>query len=137
MKRIVGIDLGERHIGVAAADDRLNVAIPVETVEASGDLVSDVVRIAESQRADELVIGLPLSLTGAAGPQARAVLRVVDEVRGRVQIPVHTWDERLSTAEARHRVGPGRRSAAWPGRDAMAAAVMLQACLDARRSGAR
>ena len=88
MTRIVGIDLGERRIGVAAADDRLNIAIPVETVDAGADMTEAVERIAEAQNAGELVIGLPLSLTGAAGPQAQIVLKVVEELRERLSIPV-------------------------------------------------
>jgi putative Holliday junction resolvase len=135
LTRIVGIDLGERRIGVAAADDRLNIAIPVETVDAAGDMVSAVERVAEAQNADELIIGLPLSLTGAAGPQAQLVLDVVVQLRGRLSIPVSTWDERLSSTEADSRRAPGKSAKGGVGRDAMAAAVMLQACLDARRSG--
>lgn len=135
MTRIVGIDLGERRIGVAAADDRLNIAIPVETVDAGADMTEAVERIAEAQNAGELVIGLPLSLTGAAGPQAQIVLKVVEELRERLSIPVTTYDERLSSAEADNRRPPGRPGKDGAGRDAIAASVMLQACLDSRRSG--
>lgn len=136
MTRIVGIDLGERRIGVAAADDRLNIAIPVETVDAGTDLTEAVARVAEAQNAGELVIGLPLSMTGAAGPQAQLVLKIVEDLRTRLSIPITTWDERLSSAEADHRGVPGKPAKGGAGRDAIAASVMLQACLDARRSGA-
>jgi putative Holliday junction resolvase len=135
LTRIVGIDLGERRIGVAAADDRLNIAIPVETVDAGPDAAETIARVAESQNAGELVVGLPLSLTGTAGQQAQLVLKVVDDLRGRLSIPVTTWDERLSSTEADKRRAPGKVGRGGVGRDAIAASVMLQACLDARRTG--
>ncbi len=134
--RIIGLDLGERRIGVAAADDRTRVAIPVTTVVVEGDALSAVIDIVRDQRADELVVGLPLSLTGALGPQARLVMRVVEELRQRLSIPVHTWDERLTTIQA-GRANTGQRSrkssrTAAAGRDAAAAAILLQAFIERR-----
>ena len=137
--RIIGLDLGEKRIGVAAADDRTQVAVPIIALSAGDDPVAAISRLLEQQGADEVVIGLPLSMTGAVGPQARQTLHVVEELGRRLAIPVHTWDERLTTVQAsrsqpsRHR--RGRRSEGDKGRrDAIAAAIMLQAFLDSRRS---
>jgi putative Holliday junction resolvase len=135
--RIIGLDLGERRIGVAAADDRTGVALPVTTVNVNSDpaaLVADVLR---EQRAEEVVVGLPLSMSGAMGPQAEKVMALVDELRERIAIPIHTWDERLSSVQASRVPSPGRRKSsrtAAAGRDAAAAAIVLQAYLDSRRS---
>lgn len=129
--RIVGIDLGERRIGVAAADDRMNVAVPVATVDAGKDQVATVSKIVADQRADEAVIGLPLSMSGAIGPQAEKVLAVVDALRERLGITIHTWDERLTTVQA-GRTG-AKRGGGAASRDAAAAALLLQAFLDSRR----
>jgi len=137
--RIIGLDLGEKRIGVAAADDRTRVAIPVTTVTLAGndDLVEAVIETVREQGADEVVIGLPLSLSGALGPQGQVVLEAVERLRSRLDIPVHTWDERLTTVQARRvPMGPRRRKsarAAMAGRDAAAAAIMLQAFVDSRR----
>ncbi|HET8943499.1 MAG TPA: Holliday junction resolvase RuvX [Dehalococcoidia bacterium] len=138
--RIVGLDLGEKRIGVAAADDRTRVAIPVTTVTVTGDEVDSVVSLLSEQRADGVVIGLPLSLSGAIGPQGQHVLEVVEKLRARLPIPVHTWDERLTTVQAsrtprgsRGYFGPRRGKSARSaiaGRDAAAAAIMLQAFID-------
>lgn len=136
--RIIGLDLGEKRIGVAAADDRTRVAIPVTTVTLpakGGGEVEAVVEIVKDQRADQVVIGLPLSLSGAIGPQGQHVLEVVEALRARLSIPVHTWDERLTTVQAvragvsRPRRGKSARTA-MSGRDAAAAAIMLQAFVD-------
>ena len=138
--RILGLDLGEKRIGVAAADDRTRVAIPVTTVTVTGEEVDSVVSLLSEQRADQVVIGLPLSLSGAVGPQGQHVLEVVEQLRERLSIPVHTWDERLTTVQAgreprgsRAYFGPRRGKSArsaMAGRDAAAAAIMLQAFLD-------
>ena len=134
--RIIGLDLGEKRIGVAAADDRTRVAIPVTTVTVSGDEVESVVALLKEQRADRVVVGLPLSLSGAIGPQGQHVLEVVEQLRGRLEIPVDTWDERLTTVQAaRAPMGPRRGKSArtaQAGRDAAAAAIMLQAFVDSR-----
>ncbi len=136
--RLIGLDLGEKRIGVAAADDRTRVAIPVTTVTVAADVVDSVVEIVREQRADELVVGLPLSLSGAVGSQGQLVLDIVEQLRERLEIPIHTWDERLTTVQAvrapiRPRRGKSARTA-MAGRDAAAAAIMLQAFVDSRRS---
>jgi putative holliday junction resolvase len=137
--RVIGLDLGEKRIGVAAADDQTQVAVPLTAVAAGGDPVAAISRLLEEEGADEVVIGLPLSMTGAAGRQAQQTLQVVEELQQGLAIPVHTWDERLTTVQASRsqpsRKRRGRRSLSEKGRrDAIAAAIMLQAFLDSRRS---
>ena len=112
--RIVGIDFGERRIGVAAADDRMRIAMPVTTITVSGDPVDDLVYIIRDQRADELVVGLPLSLSGAEGPQAQRIREVVAALEGRVDIPIRLQDERLTTRQA-ERAGPPQKKKASRG----------------------
>lgn len=134
--RVLALDLGERRVGVAAADDALRVAVPVATVPVEGSLLETALRIVEEQGAGEVVVGLPLSLTGALGPQAQRVMEVVGAMRERLAIPVHTWDERLSTVQAGRRSHVGRRRRPRrpaPPADAAAAAIILQAYLDSQR----
>ncbi len=138
--RLVAIDVGERRIGVAAADDRTRVAVPVATIAAGDDPVEAIARLVEEQHADELVVGLPLSLSGALGPQAQRVQALVEALSARLAIPVHTWDERLTTVQAGRRppTAPTRRGRgrSVPGDatpDALAAAIILQAFMDSRR----
>jgi putative Holliday junction resolvase len=145
--RIIGIDPGEKRIGVAAADLRTRLAVPITTIDAGADPVEAVTRLAREQDAQALVVGLALTLSGALGPQAQRAQALADALAGRLDIPVHTWDERLTSAEARHRLPrPGRRLAR-PGAsarkrrpkgdlDAMAAAIILQAYLDSQRGSA-
>jgi putative Holliday junction resolvase len=134
--RILAIDPGERRIGVAAADTRVGVAVPLTTIEAGRDPVEAVARLAEEQGASAIVVGLALSLSGALGPQARRAQELAQALSERLDIPVHTWDERLSTAQARRQGPPGRRARRGD-LDAAAAAITLQAYLDSRRPAAR
>ena len=137
--RILALDIGERRIGVAAADDRTRVAIPIDTITVEGDPVEAIARLVQEQQADELVVGLPLSLSGAVGPQAQRVQELVDALSARLSLPIRTWDERLTSVEADRRLPPGRRrrkgGRAVPAgsRDARAAAIILQAYLDSQR----
>jgi putative Holliday junction resolvase len=132
--RIIGLDLGEKRIGVAAADDRTQVAVPVTTIDADGDPVAAITHLVQEQNADELVIGMPLSMTGAVGPQAQLTMEVVEVLRERMTLPVHTWDERLTTAQASRSTPRRGRWAEKGARDAIAAAILLQAFLDSRRT---
>ncbi|MCL6473293.1 MAG: Holliday junction resolvase RuvX, partial [Firmicutes bacterium] len=86
---------------------------------------------------EKVVIGLPVSLAGELGPQAKAVLEYVEKLRATVKVPVATWDERLTTASAKRMLleSEVRRSRRKEVIDKIAAAIMLQSYLDAKRSG--
>jgi putative Holliday junction resolvase len=136
--RAVALDIGTRRIGVALSDSGGTVATPYEVVARSGDRRRDHRRIGElvaEAEAEVLVVGMPLSLDGSVGPAARLVSDEVDELRARLDVPVVTWDERLSTVEAHRRL----RAAGVGGRasrrvvDQVAATVILQSWLDAGR----
>ena len=136
--RILGIDPGAKRIGIAAADLRTGVAVPVTTIDAGADPVEAVAQFAEEQDARAIVVGLALSLSGALGPQAVQAQALADALAGRLDIPVHTWDERLTSAEARRRLPREKRPARGKRRrrgdlDAAAAAIILQAFIDSRR----
>jgi len=135
--RILAIDPGERRIGVAAADLGLRVAIPLTTIEGGPDAVEAVARLVEEEGARALVVGLPLSLSGALGPQAQRAQALAGALASRLGVPVLTWDERLTSSEARRRLssgGGGRRQKRDV--DALAAAIILQAYLDSQRQPA-
>ena len=136
--RILGLDVGERRIGVAVADERARVALPVTVVERR-ELPADldaIARLAEEQGAEAVVVGLPISLNGSLGPQAQAVKAFGQELAARLSVPIEYWDERLSTVEAQRRLASAGRKGpkAKARRDAAAAAIVLQSYLDAQAS---
>lgn len=135
--RALGIDLGSRRIGVAVSDTAGTVASPIEVVERSGDETADHRRLAAivaEYEAEVVVVGLPLSLDGSEGPAAAGYRAEADRLGGCLSVPVETYDERFTTVTAEQRLrdagvrGPARRKVI----DKVAAAVLLQAWLDAR-----
>jgi len=136
------VDLGARRIGLALSDPGGILASPAGVIERGPDHHADhdalASRVAETG-AEVVVVGLPLSLSGAAGPAARAVLAEVEEIRARVDVPVEVRDERFSTVEATRslrQAGGGKAVKAARRRtgvvDSAAAAVFLQSWLDSR-----
>jgi putative holliday junction resolvase len=132
--RAIGIDLGTKRVGVAVSSGSL--ATPYEVVQRSGDRRRDHARIAElvaEAEAEVVVVGLPLSLDGSQGRAATAALAEVAQLRDALTVPVTTYDERLTTVTADRQLMDQSLGAAARRRvvDKVAAAVMLQAWLDA------
>jgi putative Holliday junction resolvase len=138
--RAIGLDLGSKRIGVAVSDDSGALATPYDVITRSGDRARDhrrVRELAEETGAGAVIVGLPLSLDGSIGPAARAALAEVDELRVAIALPVETYDERLTTVTADRSLQQGAGMNARARRtviDKVAAAVMLQAWLDAASS---
>jgi putative Holliday junction resolvase len=136
--RVVALDLGARRIGVAYSDSGRTIASPWGTIERSGDGERDRAEIVDAVREIEasiVVVGLPLSLSGAAGPAARAALEETEALRAVFEplgITVETADERFTTTEAQRALtASGRKGkAARQVIDSAAAMVLLQAWLD-------
>lgn len=136
--RVAALDLGSRRIGVAYSDSGRTIASPWGTIERSGDAERDRVAIVDAVReveASVVVVGLPLSLSGAAGPAARAALEETEALRAALQplgVTVETADERFTTTEAQRALtASGRNSkASRQVIDSAAAMVLLQAWLD-------
>lgn len=133
--RALGIDLGSVRIGVAVSSGTL--ATPYEVVARSGDRARDhaeIARLVEEAGADVVVVGLPLSLDGSTGPAARAALAEVDELAAALDVPVETYDERLTTVSADRQLKEQGLDATARRRvvDKVAAAILLQAWLDSR-----
>lgn len=140
---MLGLDVGERRIGVAVCDADERVAVPLAIIDRreTQDAVGRVVEIARREGAERVVIGLPLSLDGTIGPQARTVQQFGRALEA-AGVTVDYWDERLTTAQIERRPsrpprrGERRRLSGRPGAsDDIVAAAILQNYLDARRAG--
>jgi len=149
---ILGIDLGERRIGLAIAEPGGLSARPLTTLRRDSRLDPDLdaralERVVAEQHVGELVVGLPLEASGAAGTMAAAASAWASAIAERLDLPFTLRDERLSSHVAESRLGPmpRGRSGGPPSRtqrdryrervDREAAAVILQDELDARRAG--
>lgn len=134
---VMGLDPGERRVGIALGDDETGMALPRETLERGRDLEAVARAVAERARqegAERIVVGLPLKLDGTEGLAARRARAFGTAVEREAGLPVVYWDERLTTAQAERSLGEigvrgrDRRRVV----DQAAAALMLQSYLDAR-----
>jgi putative Holliday junction resolvase len=139
--RILGLDVGERHTGVAISDPTATIARPLETIDHTSrkEMVSAVAALVDEHGAELVVVGRPLSLDGSVGPQAERVDRYTEALADALEdVEVVCWDERFSTAAAdeillKTRKEKARRRARSSGEiDAIAAAVILQSYLDSQ-----
>jgi putative Holliday junction resolvase len=145
--RLLGIDLGERRIGLAVGDDDGSAARPHATIRRGRDLDADVTALTaviETLAVDALVVGLPLQASGDEGAQAVLTRAWGEAIGERIALPLTFRDERLSSHLAETRLGPMKRgrSGGPPSKtqrdayrarvDREAAAIFLQDELDTR-----
>jgi len=157
-RRVIGIDLGDRRIGVSVSDSRRVLASPHAVIVRSGQLSADhraIVALVSEFDAGLVVVGLPLSLSGDRGPAAQAAVEEALVLQGALDVPVLLHDERLTTVEAerrrhlpadlvrargrergRSRARQARSAGARGGHvgiDALAATILLQSWMDQKR----
>jgi putative Holliday junction resolvase len=141
--RALGVDLGSVRIGIALSDPSRTVASPHAVLRRSrSDHAADhraIVEMAAAVAVTTIVVGLPLSLSGATGPAAVAAEAEIEELRSVVgaDVEVVAHDERLTTVTAERSLGEARMSRTRRREvvDKVAAAVMLQSWLDRSDSG--
>ena len=136
--RALGVDPGTKRIGLAVSDLSGTIASPLSVLRTSRSREHDlreIARIARGEEAEVIVIGLPLNMDGSTGPAAKAATATAKRLATLVDVPVELHDERLTTVTAERSMmeagldGVQRRQRV----DKVAAAVMLQSWLDARR----
>ena len=139
--KIIALDVGRSRIGVALSDPDHLLALPLTTIErtAEPEDIAAILDLVDENEADEIVVGMPLSLSGQVGPQAREVVAFVKSLSAAADVPVVTLDERYSTVEAERllREAGHKPSKSRARVDAVAATVVLQSYLDSRRAAPR
>lgn len=133
-QRILGLDLGEKTIGVALSDTTRKVATPFETLTRSrfqkdaGHLLA----IAKHENVGAIVLGLPINMDGSEGPRAQSTRAFARNLAMLTSIPIVFWDERLSTAAVERMLIEADRSRMRRDEivDKLAAAYILQGALD-------
>lgn len=136
-ERIMGLDVGDKWIGVAVSDETGLIAEALKPVRRKNlpDDLNELNRLANAWNVGQIVVGLPLNMNATVGPQAEKTLQFVQRLKDRVLRPVSTWDERLTTQQAeriliQQDVRRERRKSVI---DGLAAALILQAYLDHQR----
>ena len=139
--RILGLDVGERRVGIAVSDPTGTVARPLRVLM-RGSREEDFAAIAALVAEHDVglvVVGQPLSLDGTEGPQARRVARYAEALAAGLGVEVVLWDERYTTVRAHEilaqRSKRKRRAGTGGEVDSIAAAVILQSYLDSENNG--
>jgi len=102
MKRILGIDFGERRIGLALSDPSGIIAQPYMTFDTreDGDILKKIEGLIEEKKIKEIVLGLPKNMDGSIGEKGEVVIAFSKVLSSRLKIPIILWDERLSSVES-------------------------------------
>jgi len=131
MKRVLGIDPGERRVGLALSDPLGIIAQGLDTFDRNtGDLLDRIAALVHENDVDTVVVGNPISMSGRPSASSRSAQGLADQIRARVNIVVVLWDERLSSVEAgRVLAGEKRKKGSV---DRVAAVLILQNYLDSR-----
>jgi len=139
--RIIGLDYGDKTIGVAVSDDLGITAQGVTTIKRVGARkdIDRVLEYVEEYGAEEIIVGLPRSMDGSMGPRAEKTVEFADRLAASTDVPVRYYDERLSTAMAERTLieADVSRKKRKKVIDMLAAQVILQGYLDGAKSRER
>jgi len=132
--RILAIDHGSHRIGIAISDELKMIAQPLEFIPAKPflDFLARLTQLLREKEVELILVGLPRNMDGTLGPAAQNVQEFVATLRSNVNVPIKTWDERLTSAQANRILIQGnvRRDKRKQKVDQMAAAILLQSYLD-------
>ncbi|MFU0783403.1 MAG: Holliday junction resolvase RuvX [Thermoanaerobacterium thermosaccharolyticum] len=133
--RTIGLDVGDKTIGVAISDPSGLIAQGIKTIKRSNldDDIQEINKIINSFKAEEIVVGFPKNMNGTIGPQGQKVINFVEILKKEIDLPILLWDERLTTVEANRMLIEGadmRRDKRKKVIDKLAATIILQGYLD-------
>ena len=132
--RILALDHGSKRIGVAVSDETKTIAQPLEFIPAEpfADFLERLKQLIREKEISLILIGLPRNMDGSYGPAALKVQTFIAVLKDAITVPIKTWDERLTSAQANRVLIQGgvRRAKRKEKVDKMAAAILLQSYLD-------
>jgi putative Holliday junction resolvase len=134
--RYLSIDYGNKKTGLAICDATETFVSPLASLDTSTGLIGKIIEVVKAENVEAIVLGLPLNMDDSVGPQAKKVQAFAGQIKSEIDIPVFFQDERLSTFAAQEKLIPMELTRKGKKRriDALAAAEILQAFLDAKRS---
>ncbi len=134
--RILAIDHGSKRIGIAISDELQMIAQPMEYIPAEpfADFLVRLKQILQEKQVELILVGMPRNMNGSYGPAALKVQDFVATLNRALTVPIKTWDERLTSAQANRYLIEGnvRRDKRKEKVDKTAAAILLQSFLDSK-----
>lgn len=136
--RILGIDYGEKRVGLAISDPLGFTAQGLDPIfrKDARTFLADLSKVCRDLEVDEIVIGMPINMNGTFGPKAKEIQELVPKIEEKIKVSVKTWDERLTSREAgRLMIEEGlSREKQRKHSDRLAATLILQSYLELKRS---
>ena len=136
-ERILALDVGSKTIGLAVSDPLGITAQGLPTIRRKNRRTDFALldKVVEQYKVKQFVVGYPLRMTGAIGTQSEKMAAFAEQLRERYKLPVHLWDERLTTAEAQRVLRDSEMSTKRRGQvvDQLAAVLILQSFMESRR----
>ena len=134
--RVLAIDHGSKRMGIALSDETATIAQPLEFIPAEpfNDFLARLKQLIVEKQVDQILVGMPRNMDGSYGPAALKVQEFVAVLKETIAVPIKTWDERLTSAQANRMLiqADVRRDKRKQRVDAAAAAILLQSYLDSR-----
>lgn len=134
LQRLLGIDLGDKTVGLSLSDTTWTIASPYQTLNRSSNqqTIASLENIVQEFKIAAIVMGYPLNMNGSAGPQSQKVIQFSEKLLADYDIPILLWDERLSTAAVTRTLitADVSRKKQKQAVDKMAASFILQGVLD-------
>jgi putative holliday junction resolvase len=134
--RILAVDIGEKHIGLALSDLTGTIAAPLAVIEHVNRLIdaAQIAQLSSEHQVMQIVVGIPVNEDNRESPQTRHVMKFITALKEQSSIPVVTWDESFSTNTAqrvRQQMGVSKKDRSGH-LDDLAAAIILQSYLDSQ-----
>jgi putative Holliday junction resolvase len=134
--RVLAIDHGTKRMGIALSDETATIAQPLEFIPAEpfADFLARLKQLIMEKQVVQILVGMPRNMDGSYGPAALKVQEFVAVLKETIAVPIKTWDERLTSAQANRMLiqAEVRRDKRKQRVDAAAAAILLQSYLDSR-----
>jgi putative pre-16S rRNA nuclease len=125
--KYLGIDYGEKKIGLAIAESEMKIATPFKVIENTSKLMANISQIIQGEDIDQIIVGLPKGLQGNESQQYQSVIKFIDKLKNKIDLEILTQDEKLTTSFANKLLqGLPKKKAD----DDVAAMLILQSYLD-------
>src|SRR5437773_510979 len=140
LMRILALDHGSKRIGVALSDEMKMIATPLEFIPAEpfAEFLGRLKELMREKQVELILVGMPRNMDGSYGPATLKVQEFIAVLKQAITVPIQTWDERLTSAQANRFLIEAnvRRAKRKEKTDQTAAAILLQSYLDSRGGGA-
>ncbi|MCL5408973.1 MAG: Holliday junction resolvase RuvX [Candidatus Omnitrophica bacterium] len=130
--KIIGLDLGEKRIGTALADEDGIIASAFEVIECNGKEIERIIEIVNQHEVSRIVYGMPLKMDGSLSPQGEKIIAIIEKLKEKINIMFIPWDERLTSKEAENFLLSANLSRKKRKKiiDKLSAQIILQSYLD-------